>query len=351
MKIGIIYTSYNCEKYVDESLEPWLRLKDEFNIIFAANSGMFRDYLSVGIEEKNEGTLRKILEKKLDFLITTSGKNLLGEDASRNMCLEYLKQQDCDILLLLDGDEIYTEDQIRGIFKFVEENPEYDGYSINFKNYTIRPGLFQYEYCHRRLLWMKRNGGISHFHFDNYFHYVENAECNSICIPKNIAYVDHYSWVNTDSRVIDKISYQNYRYSGVEGSLPIHLRCAFRLNDETGHLEFNDKFWDCFFDQVPVLHEMVGDKFCFDFEIDFDRKQNTILIKRNTYTGKIFVRIYNGDTNELIYETYMDILENIDYWIAPIGYYDFENDPNFNKFKIHITGENIDHEEYIIIKP
>ncbi len=32
MKIGIIYTSYNCEKYVDESLEPWLRLKDEFNI-------------------------------------------------------------------------------------------------------------------------------------------------------------------------------------------------------------------------------------------------------------------------------------------------------------------------------
>jgi len=234
-----------------------LNLREELNLVFAANSGMFRDYLALGITEKNEGTLKKLLEKKLDFLVTTSGKNLLDEEASRNTCLEFLKKQQCDLILLLDGDEVYTEEQIRSIFHFVHQHPSYDGYSVNFKNYVFRKGLFLYDFCHDRIFWLNRGGGIERFHFDNQFFYVDRnySQSNRIAIPKSLAYVDHFSWLSEDPRTADKIKYQNQRYTGPEGNTPLQYRCSFRTDPETGRLEFNPEFWTGPNVQIPVLHE------------------------------------------------------------------------------------------------
>ena len=63
MKIGVLLTAYNCEDYIDDCLEPWLKLRDEYNFVIACNSGMFKDYLELDILEKNEGTLNKLIKK------------------------------------------------------------------------------------------------------------------------------------------------------------------------------------------------------------------------------------------------------------------------------------------------
>ena len=52
MRIGVLLTAYNCESYIDDCLEPWLKLRDEYNFVIACNSGMFKDYLEMGITEK-----------------------------------------------------------------------------------------------------------------------------------------------------------------------------------------------------------------------------------------------------------------------------------------------------------
>ena len=88
MKIGLIFTAYNCDEYIERVLSPWLELREELNLVLTANSGMFSDYVKLGFKEKNEFTLQQLVKSKLDFLVTTSGKHLLDEDSSRSLCLD-----------------------------------------------------------------------------------------------------------------------------------------------------------------------------------------------------------------------------------------------------------------------
>ena len=57
MKIGILFTVYNCESYVDDCLDPWFNLKSEYDITMACTSGMFKPYLELGFKPKNKKTL------------------------------------------------------------------------------------------------------------------------------------------------------------------------------------------------------------------------------------------------------------------------------------------------------
>ena len=49
MNIGVLFTCYNCEDYVDACITPWLNLREEYNFIIACNSGMFKDYLDLDL--------------------------------------------------------------------------------------------------------------------------------------------------------------------------------------------------------------------------------------------------------------------------------------------------------------
>ena len=74
MKIGVLLTVYNCDKYIDAVLEPWFKLKEKYNIIIAVNTGMFKDYISLGIPYRNEATLEKLSKWDFDFQVTTKGE-------------------------------------------------------------------------------------------------------------------------------------------------------------------------------------------------------------------------------------------------------------------------------------
>ena len=61
MKIGILLTCYNCVKYVDACIKPWMNLRGKYDFVFACNSGMFRDYFDLGIEENNQETIERLI--------------------------------------------------------------------------------------------------------------------------------------------------------------------------------------------------------------------------------------------------------------------------------------------------
>ena len=360
MKIGILLTAYNCAKYIDKCLEPWLKLKDEFDFVIACNSGMFKDYLELGIPEKNTETIQKLVSKKLDCLTLISGKNLIDEDHSRDISLDFLnggrfgRGTKCDLLIVIDGDEVFTEENIRNILDFVMKNPDHDGYKINFKNHTIREGLFTYDYEHDRIFWMNRHGGIKRFFFDNNFEYSDHyygkstyKYSDSVTIPKSVAYVDHYSWLSDDPRTKDKILYQNKRYHGINYEIPEGQRCGFEWDDEKDRVKFSSTFWSGRGVQVPILHEIKGE-YTFDFKIEFNRVENTITIESFSDNDGCLFLIHDIDQN-LIYSCPMNLVKNMNYWIKPSDL-DYNNMEDFQGFYIEVKKEDsIVHQENIYI--
>lgn len=360
MKIGVLLTAYNCEKYIDKCLEPWLKLKDEYDFVIACNSGMFRDYLELGIPEKNQGTINKLITKQLDCLTIISGKNLIDEDHSRDISLDFLnggrfaRGTKCDLLIVIDGDEVFTEDNIRNILDFVMKNPDHDGYKINFKNHTIRENLFTYDYEHDRIYWMNRHGGIRRFFFDNRFEYGDHYDgkstykySDSLTIPKSVAYVDHYSWLSDDPRTKDKILYQRKRYHGINYEIPEEIRCAFEWNDEKDSLEFSKAFWSGRGLQIPILHEMQG-SYSFEFKIEYNRFENKITIESFENSGDCVFEIFDINRNH-IYTCNINLNKG-NYWVMPSSY-NYEADENFTGFYIQVSrnGELI-HQENIYLR-
>jgi autotransporter strand-loop-strand O-heptosyltransferase len=239
-KIGLLLTAYNCENYVNPCLDPWMKLKEKHNIKIAVNSGMFSDYKALGFENRNQGTLDKLNKYKFDYFIKTDDQNLLDEDSSRNKCLNYLiNEQHCDLIWILDADEIYKELEIENIINYVNKNDALY-YSVNFKNYLFTKD-YSSDYLPPRIFWTNKNSGIKKFHFDNHITYNDNSVSEALPhheIPKNVAYVDHYSWLAEDSRTKEKIIYQNKRFAGEENA-----KCAFVWDDNYDCLIFNENFY------------------------------------------------------------------------------------------------------------
>ena len=93
---------------------------------------------------------------------------------------------------------------------------------------------------------------------------------NFTYIPKDVAYINHYSWLSTDSRSAEKVIYQNQRYNGPEGK-----RCSFSI--ENNELVFNKLFWEDRNIEIPILHEE-DNVFSYDFDLTFSRRDNCLYI-------------------------------------------------------------------------
>jgi hypothetical protein len=314
---------------------------------------MFRDYFDLGIPENNKGTLEKLISNQLDFLVTTSGRNLLDEDSSRNLSLDFLKKQDCDLLVYLDGDEIYTEAQIISILDFIQDNPEFDQYGICFKNYTIEDDLFLNNFIRKSIYWMKRYGGINRFYFDSDFIYNDpnSIYTNTTVIPREVAFVDHYSWLSDDPRTRSKIKYQNTRYVGPNSDIPENLRCGFVWDEEKDKLNFNKDFWDHFRrEQIPILRKQIGTNYTFDFELDFDRAENRINVINLKGIG-VYEFVISDSNEQHVYTTHLNLHPGITYWIAPSNYRFFNEEPETYYLEISVSkdADNV-HSERLYLK-
>jgi FkbM family methyltransferase len=340
-KVGVLLSAYNSEDYIDECLQPWIELKEEFDISFACVSGMYKEYINFGFKSKNKGTLSKLANYEIDFLISTSGsKCLMDENGSKNTALNALKNE-CDLVWILDSDEFYTKQQIKNIINYIDSTPEYDWYSVNLKNSTFEKHLWTDGFCPPRIFRTDRHGGISHFYFDNHIIYNNGDKFDikpNSNIPRNIAWVKHYSWLTTDTRSKEKVKYQELRFSG---------NCSFTWGDKNDKLYFSDTFYNSKGIEKPILHETI-DILSDEFTINFVRKENKFYIQNITKNQILNFKFYNGDDDNLFYQTVLDIATGVNYFCYP-GI-DFSKIEGFKKFRAEaLLNNKVIHNEFLHI--
>ncbi len=351
MRIGVIFCIYGCEDYVDRCLAPWFNLSSEFDFIFTLTSGRFKDYADLDIPDRNKPTLKKLIEWEFDYMSITSGNKILDEDTSRNRCLEFLKPYQCDLIWLVDGDEFYTEQQIKDIVLYVKSTPEEEAYSIWLKNYALRNPLF-INFLRPTLYRNRIYGGIDKFYFDSFFFYSDGIhEINDVTlhpIPKKIAFIEHNSWLPIEGS-FDKIKYQKNRYCGSHGQVPIDARCSYEVSEDGKSLIFNRSFYSYYGEQIPILKE-IGEMYSFDLELNFDRAENVLRIQNIELEGEFIFEILGLDLN--YWGTYtLYLFPKVNYWINPSGNIHFDNEENFEGFKIRIFKNSIlIHEELLYLK-
>lgn len=308
LKIGILFTAYNCADYINDCLIPWFNLKNTFNLKFAINTGMFKMYKDLGFPDRNAETLNILYNYRFDYLINTKDSVLLDEDTSRNSCLNYLKDiQGCDLIWLVDADEIYTESQIVNTINYIYNNPSTDYYNIYFRNYTFADKL-HLDFNRPNIYWCDKNGGIDRFHFDCHVLYKDGSlyhQRSGLNIPKNILFIEHYSWLSTDSRSKEKIEYQKNRHHG-----NVDIRCSFVYYDND--LFFNKNFYDQRNVNYPVLHEFSDIK-DLRFSIDYILQEKKIYINSSESLDFFRIKLFDSDDNtKLDWST--SIASHLKYW-------------------------------------
>jgi|LakMenE18May11ns_1017448.scaffolds.fasta_scaffold9786888_2 hypothetical protein len=341
MKIGILLSAYNSEEYIDECLTPWFNLKEQYNITICCNSGMFKDYADYGYTSKNKTTLQKLVNFDIDFLISTGPKSRLDEITSKNTLLRILKNS-CDIVWILDSDEFYTEKEIINIIDYINCTPEYDWYSVNFRNYTFTKNLFLDGFSPPRIFRTDRNEGINEFYFDNHINYNDGEDFenkNNNTIPRDIAWIKHYTWLNEDSRSKEKIRYHIERFIG---------GCSFEWDENLDSLKFSESFYNSRNLEIPVLHEKI-DWLSNEFTIDFARNENKFYVKNITKPQSLDFKFFDGQTGDQIYNTNLDLSPDITYFVWPTSTM-FKDIDGFKKFRVEVTADKkIIHNEFIHI--
>ena len=101
--------------------------------------------------------------------------------------------------------------------------------------------------------------------------------------------------------------------------------------------------------EKPILHETI-DFLSDEFTIDFVRKENKFYIKNVVKEQELSFRFFNGQDNNLIYETKLNILPGISFFCY-LSNSNFSEIDGFNKFRVEVLSNNKTiHNEFIHIK-
>ena len=254
MKIGVLATGFNCSEYFNQVLEPWLQYKEKHgDLLISVVNTLFKENEDVQQDDSSTLMLNAFDQKKINYLARPHGA--YDEAATRNIALTPLLAAKVDYIILLDFDEIYTLEQIEKIFEFVKMNPLTAWFKIHFKNFVIDtkhyvddfvpPRIFK-----RKIITENDNFLIKHFYYDNDVTY-SNEEKDlsykalpSMNIPKNIAWINHYSWCGDPVRLQQKIKYQNSHFGF----------CSYRWNNEQNKIELNLDFYKDYHVEIPKIY-------------------------------------------------------------------------------------------------
>lgn len=313
LKIGVLFSAYNCASYIDECMEPWLKLKKELNLVLAATNGRYILSPEEPDDMKGSHSLLKLLGKNLDFLLNSCGENRWSEEQGRNYMLYYLLDQKVDLIWVIDCDEIYTEKDIHNIISYIKENPNYDCYNLFYKNYYIKhPYWIDDGFSKSSLYWANRRGGLKGFYFDCNIQYNNGdnidpfSQDNIGIINKNIAFIDHYSWIQDDPRVKDKIHNQNIKYAGEQ-----EAKCGY-IVDSQDNLTINKTFYKKRNLRLPAIHRSVVDDL-YICDIIYDEVENIIHFVGITDPDNYQIEITNSE-NDLVYSCVANLVG--DYYVA-----------------------------------
>lgn len=255
MRIGIQILAYNCHDRIDRLLEPWRQAKKLLDLKIWVGSGQFKLYKDLGFPDRNQKTLERIQNEfsdVVDFLWTPGNDGHTSDQGTRSESLTWFKEQNIDLLWVVDSDEFYTKDDIFEVLKWVLSNDHFNWYEMSFKN-LVGNCTSYLDFNVGRLAWFQRDGGVSSFYFDCHF-LIGETDYRSYpggIIPTSVAQPLHYTWTNSLNSGVssqDKILYQNHFYS--DG-------CGY-VTKENGTIDFNVDFFSQKGMPVPATKKLTS---------------------------------------------------------------------------------------------
>lgn len=233
MKIGILGCFYNCEDLLPHVLEPWLELKAEgYDIIFSVINAQFAEYAQQQPPHndfKTQSLLKEYASHFHSLLIESEPHN---EATVRSKALTPLTEKGVDVVWLLDGDEVYTKEQILNILTFVERT-DFDYYHVHLKNRIFDTIEWKDDFFPPRIFRTDRHDGLRDFAWDNELVYKNGTHANSVIpgiVPKEVAHVNHFTWRRRDAQ--QKIAYHKAHFG----------YCMYRFNEQ-GLLEPDPEYF------------------------------------------------------------------------------------------------------------
>lgn len=259
IKIGLVIATYESAENLERSLEPWLAIKNDYNVILSAFHAVFEEHhqngkpiLSVDGTVDILKTLKN--DKKLDYLNISDTP--LSEAAARTLAIEPLLKDVVDYVWILDAqDEIYTTDQIKNIINYIIKYPDVAVFKICFQNHVIRENTVLKDAFIPNRIWKVKSLPfiLDKFSWDNDCFYKRGEEIISDkflktkTIPQNLVFVKHLSWVGSKERLIDKINYQNLHFGERVGG----FGCGYKWNYGENKLEFNPNYFASVKQPIP----------------------------------------------------------------------------------------------------
>ena len=261
LKIGILGCGFACNNKLDERLNPWFNVAKELNIVFSFVSARFIEYEKLGIKQDNRITKNILLDYKnlgqLQYL--ECPETTLSEAEARDLALQHLLKENCDLTYLLDlSDEFYTEQQIKNIFNFInkEDNQYVAWFSTPMKNY-IFDGTQQWvdgfspPRCFKTVFGSSK---LTRVYFDNDMEYtsglgqkIDYKFLPTRQIPKHLINkgIKHITWTHENGKLKEK--YQRQHFS--------NNLCSYKFNEKTQKLEFDiDGYYKKLNIPVPEVH-------------------------------------------------------------------------------------------------
>lgn len=251
MKIGLLFCAYRNANTVEDSLKGWLEIKEDgCDLEIAAVSLPFAQF-----EPKEDDGTQDFLssvKNKLSWL--KFGNVTVGEECNtRDLAAQALKEKGCDVIILWDGDEIASKQELQSIIRFIAADKFCAWFEFSYKNYVFDDSHFLKEpFTPPRAFRVKAGAfKLGNLISDNLFCY-EDANnqrispwyVSSRTIPKEVAWIKHMSWLD-DSRAREKIAYQK---------LHIPQGCPF-LIDNDGEMKWNESYFLTRGEKIPIVEK------------------------------------------------------------------------------------------------
>lgn len=295
MKIGIQILAYNCEETIDDVINPWLILKENYEVKIWVASGQFKIYKDLGYENKNQKTLEKLNQKikigDIDFLFVPDENNLLSDHETRHQSISYFVENDIDLMIQVDSDEFYTKEEVLNFINFIESNPKYTIYNTVFRN-IVGDNNGYVDFIRFSAGKIKRYGGIGEYYLDAHWSfYGENNPDKKMGVPQNI----EYRWV-------ESVNIPKELVNPIHDSWSTNRRGSYS-SDIKGKIEYQNRYyetgssfvWDEYSNSVRNKNSNSKINIVFSTSNRFNAFKKTLdsLMKYNPnishYTNKVYV--------------------------------------------------------------
>lgn len=239
MKIGILFCAYNAQPYLATALAPWIAARaaklDGHEFLICAVSVPFESFPQQPTDDTRSflGSVSHL--NAIDHAIVRDKP--MKETAARGAALNWLRDAGADLIWQWDSDELTDLAEISRTIRFVESKPLIPWFRGSLKNYVFDrqtyltqpftpPRIHRARIGDRVAAWFWDDNNIA---YGNASGYVHDTALPSATIPKAIAWVSHFSWLN-DQRSKLKCEYQWARWG----------RCDFAWDESRGGLIWRD---------------------------------------------------------------------------------------------------------------